>query len=309
MKKLRFLLSVTNDDNDYQIEQAAVARAAAEKAGIDLDIASAGDNGVVQSQQILARVQSPSGSRPDAILFEPAGSTALPQVARAAATAGIGWAVLSREADYIVEMRAAYRVPVFTVTPDHKEIGRIQGQQLAALLPEGGLVLNIQGPSRSMAAQHRHMGLLETKPESVELRVIKGHWSESSAHKAVSSWLRLSTSRDMQIAAVCAQDDSMAMGARKAFEECAHEGRERWLKVPFLGCDGLSKTGQEWVRRNLLAATVFSAPTAGLAIEIMMQSIESGTQPALRTFVATKSIPAIEELASQAVRARATSSR
>lgn len=296
MKKLRFLLSVTNDDNDYQIEQAAVARAAAEKAGIDLDIASAGDNGVVQSQQILARVQSPSGSRPDAILFEPAGSTALPQVARAAATAGIGWAVLSREADYIVEMRAAYRVPVFTVTPDHKEIGRIQGQQLAALLPEGGLVLNIQGPSQSVAAQHRHMGLLETKPESVELRVIKGHWSESSAHKAVSSWLRLSTSRDMQIAAVCAQDDSMAIGARKALEHSGHELRQSWLQIPFLGCDGMPKTGQEWVRRGLLTATVLSPPTAPVAIDLIARFLHHGTMPPPRTLTESKSIPDIEML-------------
>jgi len=307
MEKLRFLLSVTNDDNDYQIEQAAVACAAAEKAGIDLEIVSAGDNGIVQSQQILTRIQSSSEPRPNAILLEPAGSTALPQVARAAVEAGIGWAVLSREADYVAEMRTTYRVPIFIVTPDHKEIGRIQGRQLSALLPRGGLVLNIQGPSQSMAAQQRHEGLLETKPKNVELRILKGHWSESSAHKAVSAWLRLSTSRETRIAAVCAQDDSMALGARKAFEECPAEERERWLQVPFLGCDGLPKTGQEWVRRKLLTTTVFSEPTAGRATEIMVQAIMSGTQPALRTLVVTESIPAVEELAAQAARRQAAS--
>src|SRR6266853_543217 len=87
MKKLRFLLSLTNDDNDYQIEQASAARRAAVKLGIDLEIVHAKNDGIVQSQQLLTSIQSSTIPRPDAILFEPAGSTTLPQVARAAAAA------------------------------------------------------------------------------------------------------------------------------------------------------------------------------------------------------------------------------
>ena len=300
MTKPRFLLSVTNDDNDYQIEQVKVARQAAHQAGVDLEIVNAHDDGVLQSQQLLDRVQSTRLPRPNAILFEPAGSTVLPQVARAAGAAGIGWAVLSREPDYLNELRQVFRVPAFVVTADHEEIGRIQGRQLAALLPAGGLVLNIQGPSQSLAAKQRHVGLLETKPENLQLRVLKAHWSESSALKAVTSWLRLSTSLGTEIAAVCAQDDSMAIGARKAFGECAHELRESWLKVPFLGCDGMPRTGQEWVRRGILTATVFSPPTAGPAIEMMARFMAHGSMPPVRTLTETRSIPALEDLAQKA---------
>jgi ribose transport system substrate-binding protein len=305
MTKPRFLLSVTNDDNDYQIEQVTVARQAANRAGVDLEIVCAQDDGIIQSQQLLNRIQSTVDPRPNAILFEPAGSTVLPQVARAAAAAGIGWGVLSRDAEYLNELRQVFRVPAFVVTADHAEIGRIQGRQLAALLPAGGVVLNIQGPSQSLAAKERHIGLLETKPEKIQLRSFKAHWSESSSHKAVTSWLRLSTSRATEIVAVCAQDDSMAIGARKAFEECA-QLRESWLKIPFLGCDGMPKTGQEWVRSGLLAATVFSPPTAGIGIELMARFIQHGTMPPVRTLTETRSIPAIEELARHA---RAASSR
>ncbi|MFY9561673.1 MAG: substrate-binding domain-containing protein [Terriglobales bacterium] len=307
MKKLRFLLSLTNDDNDYQIEQAAAARRSAAQLGIELEIGNAQNDGILQSQQLLNSIQSSTNPRPDAILFEPAGSTALPQVARAAAAAGIGWVVLNRDADYISELRRLFHVPVFAVTSDHEEIGRIQGRQLAALLPGGGLVLYIQGPSESSAAKQRHFGTLEAKPETVQLRVLKAHWTEASSYKAVSSWLRLSTSRDNQIAAVCAQDDSMAMGARKAFEECFGNKREPWQRIPFLGCDGLPKTGQDWVRRNLLAATVYIPPNAGEAMEVLMKSIESGIQPPDRTFTPAKSIPAVEALLEQALRARASS--
>jgi ribose transport system substrate-binding protein len=303
MKKLRFLLSLTNDDNDYQVEQASAARRVSAKLGIDLEIVHAKNDGIVQSQQLLASIQSSTNPRPDAILFEPAGSTGLPQVARAAAAAGIGWVVLNRDADYIPELRRQFHVPVFAITSDHEEVGRIQGRQLAALLPGGGLVLYIQGPSESSAAKQRHFGTLETKPETVQLRVMKAHWTEASAHKAISSWLRLSTSRDAQIAAVCAQDDSMAMGARKAYEEC-YSNTHEWQKIPFLGCDGLPKTGQDWVRRGLLAATVHIPPNAGHAIELMMRSIENGVHPPERTFTAAKSIPEVEALHQQALRAR-----
>ena len=90
MKKLRFLLSLTNDDNDYQVEQTSAAQQAARKLGVDLDIVYARNDGIVQSQQLLSCIQSTAARRSDAIIFEPAGSTSHPQVARAAAAAGMG---------------------------------------------------------------------------------------------------------------------------------------------------------------------------------------------------------------------------
>jgi ABC-type sugar transport system substrate-binding protein len=50
---LRFVVSLTNDDNDYQIEQAAAAQAAARRAGVNLEILYANNDAIEQSQQIL----------------------------------------------------------------------------------------------------------------------------------------------------------------------------------------------------------------------------------------------------------------
>lgn len=305
MKKLRFLLSLTNDDNDYQVEQLSAAQQAARKLGVELEIVYARNDGIVQSQQLLSCVQSTTARRTDAIIFEPAGSTAHPQVARAAAAAGMGVVLLNRDADYISELRRVFHVPTFAITSNHEEIGRIQGQQLGSLLPKGGNVLYIQGPTESLPAKQRYTGMLETKSNAVQLRVLKAQWTEASSYKTVSSWLGLSTSRQAKIEAICAQDDSMAMGARKAFEESS-DLREQMQKMPFLGCDGLPGTGQEWVRQNLLAATIFIPPNADLAIEMMARSIASGTLPAERTFTTAKSIPALDALARQSsLRARA----
>ena len=173
MKKLNFLVSLTTNDNDYQIEQAASAEESARRLGADLQIIYADNDAINQSQQLLKIIQSSSTVRPDAIIFEPAGSTALLQVARAAAAAGIGWVILNREADYIVELRTAHRVPVFCLTPDHREIGRIQGQQMAAIAPPEGTVLYVQGPSGNDAAQQRTEGMQHTKPASIQVRMLR----------------------------------------------------------------------------------------------------------------------------------------
>ena len=163
----------------------------------------------------------------------------MPQVARACAAAGIAWVVLNREVDYISDLRRNYKVPIFSISSDHEEIGRIQGRQIAALLPNGGSVLLIQGPAENLAAKQRTTGMYETKPVEVHVKVMKGNWTAANACKIVNSWLKLSTSQQAGIDIIAAQNDAMAMGARKAFQEIADAGqRERWLALPHLGIDG-----------------------------------------------------------------------
>ncbi len=309
MKKQKFILCLTNNDNDYQIEQAVAAEAAAKRLGVEVQVIQAENDSVTQSQQLLKIIQSRSDSLPDGIIFEPVGGTALPQVARAAAAAGIGWVVLNRDVEYISELRKAYRVPAFCITSDHEEIGRIQGRQFAAILPNGGAVLYIQGPSENLAAKQRTFGMYETKPAEVQVKLMKAQWTEASAQRTVSSWLRLSTSQQTHLDLIAAQDDSMALGARKAFqEELNLQARERWLKLPYIGCDGLPNSGQTWVRRGLLTATIFVPPNAGTALEMLAQAIESGVMPVERSTIAPVSIPALDVLAaSHAEKTRALS--
>jgi ribose transport system substrate-binding protein len=301
MAKIRILVSLTTNDNDYQIEQAQSAELAAKQSGVTAEIIYADNDAINQSTQILRAIQGAAEDRPNAIVFEPVGSTALPQVARAAAAAGIGWAVLNRDASYIDELRKSSSAPIFAISSDHAEIGRIQGRQFAALLPRGGTVLYIQGPSENSAAKERTLGMQEAKPANLQIIALRGQWTEESALRSVRSWLKLSTSQKATIDVVGAQDDSMAMGARKAFEEMPNEmERERWLKIPFTGCDGLPKTGQSWIRSGLLAATVFVPPNAGQAIEMFVQAIQQKKRPPERVLTVPTSIPALTALKPQA---------
>jgi ABC-type sugar transport system substrate-binding protein len=296
MKRLSFLVSLTNDDNDYQQEQAAVAEKAGRRLGVDVKIIHANNDALAQSQQLLHYVQDSSVVRPDAIVFEPAGGTAFPQVARAAAAAGIGWVVLNHEVDYIQELRRKYKVPVFTITSDHEEVGKIQGKQFAALLPNGGSILYIEGPANSSAAKERTAGMNATRPSNIQIKTMRANWTEESAYKTVSSWLRLRTSQESHIDLVGAQDDSMAMGARKAFSEIPESERARWMKIPITGCDGMPKTGQAWVRNGTLAATIFIRPNTDLAIEMLVEAFKGAALPESK-ITEPESVPALADLA------------
>ena len=297
MKKLRFLVALTTDDNDYQLEQAQSAEQAAHKLCVEAQIIYADNDAITQSTQILKALQSAEEERPDAVIFEPVGGTALPQVARAAVSAGVGWAVLNRDANYIPELRKTSSAPVFSVSSDHLEIGRIQGRQYAALLPHGGAILYIQGPTENSAAKERTAGMMETKPPNIHVSLLRAQWTEESSQRSVRSWLKLSTSQRAAIDLIGAQDDSMAIGARKAFQELPNEAdQERWLKLPFTGCDGLPKTGQAWVRSGILAATVFVPPNAGQALEMLCQALQQGKKLPEIALTIPVSIPPLEEM-------------
>jgi ABC-type sugar transport system substrate-binding protein len=300
MANLRFIVSLITKENDYQLEQAASAQAAAQKVGVDAQILYAENDAITQSTQLLKAIQSDAAMRPHAIVFEPVGGTAFPQVAQAAVSAKIGWAALNREADYIPKLRKTAQVPVFSISSDHREIGRIQGRQFAALLPKGGCVLYIQGPSETSAARDRTEGMQMTVPHNVQIISLRGRWTEESAQRSVESWLRLNTSNKAPIDVVGAQNDLMATGARKAFEGVTNiADRERWLRLPFTGVDGLPKTGQAWVRGGTLTATVVVPTNAGEAISMMVEALKTGKDIAERTLTVPESFPGIEKLAAK----------
>ncbi|MFZ0321814.1 MAG: substrate-binding domain-containing protein [Candidatus Sulfotelmatobacter sp.] len=300
MSQLNVVVALTTRDNDYQAEQSVFAAEVASHLGVKINIVYANNDAVNQSQQLVKIIQDRT-QRPDAILVEPIG-TPMPQVAKAAVAAGIGWGILNREADYIAELRRSGGVPVFAVSPDQEEVGKIQGRQLAALIADGN-ILYIEGPSSSSTANLRTKGMLSTKPSAVLMKTLKGDWSERSGHQAVKSWLALSTSKQLHIRAVVCQNDAMAIGARKALLDLPTAERDPWSEAPFLGCDGVTKTGQAWVRGGQLRATVVIPPIAGLAIELLAKAVRSGSMPAERTLCAPQSFPPLGEIGALAARA------
>src|ERR1700678_4782034 len=113
MKRLKCLVALITDDNDFQVEQARAAEATAQRLGVDVEVVYAANDSINQSQQLLNVIQGDIAKHPEAIIFEPVSGTALPHVGRAAAGAGIAGAVLNRQAEYSANLVRTTPPPVF----------------------------------------------------------------------------------------------------------------------------------------------------------------------------------------------------
>lgn len=300
MNKLKFLASLVTSENDYQREQARELAQVANRLGVEVQILYADNDAIQQGQQLLSIIQGAADRRPDAIICHPVG-TGLTQVAQAAVFAGIGWAIINRDIDYIATLRGPKRPPSFCISVDQKEVGHIQARQMAALLPNGGSVLYIQGPTGIFSAEQRTLGMQALKPENIQVRMLRGRFTEESGYHAVNAWMRLSTAHQTHIDLVCSHNDNMAIGARRALEQ---EGR-RWANLPLIGCDAVGEVGQARVRKGTLAASIILPTTAGLALETFVRAYQKEMQPPEYTVLKPESFPPEKELAPIAETAKA----
>jgi ABC-type sugar transport system substrate-binding protein len=295
-RPLRIVVSLPND-NAYQHEQGVVAKATGESLGLALQVMNAQDDAITQSQQLLEIIQSRSTIQPHAFLVEPVTRTGLPRVAEAAVAKGIAWVVSNSDVDYVRSLRKSSQVPVFTVTQGQYEIGRIQGKQLAALLPHGGSVLYIAGPSASSVAVQRHEGLEDAKPRNVLITTLRSKWSEESANQSAGAWLRLATSRAERFDLVAGQTHELALGTKKATQNFGtEEQKKRWLRVPFMGI-GISNHVKPLVDGQVLTAAVITSVTMDLALRMLVRAFQTQGQPPERSTVEALSFPDLEKLA------------
>jgi ABC-type sugar transport system substrate-binding protein len=291
----RIVVSLPEKDNEFQLLQAVEARVVARRLGCQLDLLYADNSGVAQIQQLYKAIHSEP--RPNALVVEPIAMTGLETVVRKAAAAGIGAAILNSPADYLPRLREEFpRVPLFTVGSDQVEIGRLQAEQLKALLPQGAGVLYIRGLQGSPAAEERARGLTRAL-EGAAFRLVEldGRWSETAAQQAVESWLRLRSSASLRIDAVAAQDDAMARGARRATSGRV-DGGTRWMDIPFLGIDGVPDVGQKLVDDGDLTATIVMPSNTGAALEHLALSLESGVLPPPAVRLRVAAYPTMERL-------------
>jgi ABC-type sugar transport system substrate-binding protein len=289
----RVFVSLLSEEQDFQVMQAADAREVGARLGLEVEVAFADGHAVVQSQQLLKAVHAPEAERPVAIVVEPTVGEGFERVARNATRAGIGWFLVDMHASYIDQLRTAHpALPVAMIGADHVEIGRIQGRQCRALLPDGGRVLSVRGPEDSTVTYQRAEGLDEVLGEGFELLALNGNWTAASGDKAVMTWLRLKTAEPFQPDVVAAQNDLMALGVRRAFTT----NRPDWANIPYLGCDGLPEGGQKQVNEGAYAATVIAPSNTGPALEWVARWLESGELPPREVIMSPTSYPAVADL-------------
>jgi ribose transport system substrate-binding protein len=291
----KVVVALLSERQEFQLMQAAEARECAARAGLEIDVLFAEDNAVLQIHQLFERIHAPEAERPAAIVVQTVTGEGLERVARNAVQSGIGWVLLNRKVTYLDALRRERRdLPIASVSVDNEEVGRIQGRQLRVLLPQGGRVLYLQGPADTSTAKERLLGAQKgVAGAGIELKVLRSDdWTAGNGEKVVTTWLRLKTSEGCHPAAVCAQNDTLAVGARRAI--LAH--RPEWSQLAFTGCDGLPEGGQKLVRTGELTATIVTPTPAGPAVTLVARALAGEKVPA-EIWLTPHSHPAEEELA------------
>jgi ABC-type sugar transport system substrate-binding protein len=293
-------LHLTEASNHYQQQLKSDAAGAASRAGYRLEVSFSHLGVVKQIQQLFASVQAPASARPRAIVVLPARDGTLDDVAREAARSGIAWVLLNRRASALGSLPREFpAVPIFTVTPDDRHIGEIQGQQLRSLLPSGGRVLYVRGAVTTATAVEREQGVrdaLGASGSAIDLEIVEGGWTLDGARRGVELWLRTARSGHTVDVIAC-QNDEMAVGALRALDMVASElGRPELLRARILGCDGLPGAGRLLVDEKKLAATVSVPSTGGVAIDLLVRSLDGGNKPPTETLVPCSSYPALDSL-------------
>jgi ABC-type sugar transport system substrate-binding protein len=271
------VVALTDESDEFQRQQAADARSAAEAQGLRLRLVSGGGYAIEQIHRLFRYVHAPEADRPAAIVVEAVSEDGMARLARNAVRAGIAWVSLSRS-PWLGQLRSEHPGhPLASVSADQVEVGRLQGEQVRALLPEGGRLLCITGPSRHAAPGERRLGLeLALAGSGIEVAYEEGNWTAESGARLLRGWTRLRTTDEPGFEVLACQNDDMAAGAREILAGAAGSRRESWARIPVLGVDGLPGRGIAMVDRGDLAATVITPPTSGAAVERLGRWLHAG---------------------------------
>jgi ABC-type sugar transport system substrate-binding protein len=293
----RIVLSLVNESNEYQRFVKFDAEAAARRLNVDLETLSANSDAAAQARQLSELLRRDPAVRPQGVIVFPVRDASLSRVGQDVVHAGLGWVLLNRRAPWVEELQqTARRVPVGLVGPDQLENGRLQGRQVRALLPSGGHILCVTGPTPSSAAQDRLRGLQEALEGSgIETSQVAGNWDAAAAEEAVGAWLRVVLYTRLQLGAVACQNDAMAIGARQVLDRLAAEGHPALAQVPVLGIDGRDSVGKKLVHEGRLAATIIQPSSGAPAVEWMARAL-SGERVPPRVVLAVHSYPDVSAL-------------
>ncbi|HEY2903372.1 MAG TPA: substrate-binding domain-containing protein [Polyangia bacterium] len=286
-------------ENDYQYRMREDALATANHLGFRLTVLEAHDDPERQAAQIAAVAHGTESAHLAAVMVSPVLDEILREPAWAVGAAGVGWVLLNRAAGYVDRLRDDFpNLPIFSVTADQIEIGRLQGRQLKAALARGGHVVCVLGRPDTSSAKRRLEGLREEIDGGPwTLTLVDGDWTSDGARLAVADWLE-GEGRGTPAAMICAQNDDMAMGAQLSLHAAAARfGDPKLGATPVIGCDGSPDFGQRLVREGRLLATVEVPSGSGLAMEWIARSRAGGTRPPASVVLPVRSVPARQQIA------------
>lgn len=180
-------------------------KAQAGSAGWQVEYLDGKNDGNFQIDQLNEAI----GQKPSAIVLLAVDSSSVVPTVQKANEAGIPIICVNRFPD-----SGEY----FKSYSDDLEAGRMQGEFMAAHLPQGAKIVYLKGASGNTAAEGRWEGFkkhcLDKRPDVKLLASADANWSTAEAMKDMSLWLGMFP----QIDGVICGNDGMAMGAIAALK-------------------------------------------------------------------------------------------
>jgi hypothetical protein len=213
---------------------------------------------------------------------------------------GVGWITLNHgREDFVGSLRKRHpHLPIALVAIDNVAFGRLQGQQLRRLLPEGGTALCVRGLTQDSACRDRSLGLKEALQGSlIEVTELDARWDEGVARGLVRKWITSPLRTHTRLDAIVSQNDQMGRAVRQELAEIADKtGRPELKAIPVLGGDGLPEIGRPWVDDGTLTGTVCVTLPGRPAVEQLASFWRNGAPLAPVTKLDVSCYPPLDRL-------------
>jgi inositol transport system substrate-binding protein len=251
-------LSVLNMRDPDLANMTKVMTAHAKTQGVNVQAVDA--KGDVSTE--LNQVEDLVTKKPKAIIMEPIDGKASQTAAKQANNADIPLFILSTE--FTAPISAKY---VSYIGVDDTEAGRIQGDYVNKMLPQGGKIIYLVGTYGASWTDRRKAGFMAVKNPNIKIASeLQANGSRDDAKRITEDLLRKYGKG--QIVGLVAHNDEMAIGAAQAIKEA---GRQGDFKV-IVGVDG-TQPGLEAIKSGEMTATVLqrSADQGKKAVDVVNQ--------------------------------------
>lgn len=263
---LRIAFSVPGLNFPFFVHMVNLAEQHAEQlGGIELTVLDGQQGGQPSSTKQTADLEAAVAQGIDGLVISPNDAEALAPAIQSVIDAGIPVVTVDRN--------VAGDVPTLAhVGADNVEGGRIQGQYLIDILPDGGPIFELQGQPGASAAIDRHAGLDEVLSGQDAIEVVVSQPAAFARAEAVSVVEASLASNPEPDAIVCANDD-MAFGA-------AEVAQANGLDIPVIGFDALPEALIA-INEGRMAATIeqFPGGQATQALDILVAKLRDDTDP------------------------------
>ena len=223
--------------------------------GVTLEVRSADDDNERQARNIDYFI----GQGVDLLVVSPNRADSLTPAVSKAFDAGIPVIVADRKV-------TGDKYTAF-VGGDNFEVGKLQGEYLQRVLPQGGKVLEVMGLIGSTPQELRHQGLVESLSDvgnRYQFVQCMGAWKRDRGEAEVQKVL----AQHPDIRVILAQNDQMAIGASRALQSARLDH-----KVFIMGVDGLTGTdnGIEAIRNGTIDVSATYITGGDLIVQTAMK--------------------------------------